>query len=345
MSEKTNRSSIGLREIASACNVSLMTVSRAFREKSAIRPETRASILQKAEEMGYFRYPRKGRPATPPINTANQVQLIFGNSGGSMFSFQMCLLTAVEQQLADAGFECIMRTCNGNFASFMRLLERVRLDHSQATILFGYFQPEQLEQLLLALPGALLLDNTVRSAYRDKVSTFSFDNRRAAYLGVNHLAQIGRKKILLITGPQKNFFSSDLLAGYKEALADNALEYDPERVVYADFSAGSAANALRNVLRNGISFDAIFTNDEMATGVYHILQEAKISIPEQVAVCGCDNLPIGAQLYPELSTIALDYNELTACAVNHILSGKSSSDFIDIKLPPVLCVKSSTAAR
>ena len=116
MSEKTNRSSIGLREIASACNVSLMTVSRAFREKSAIRPETRASILQKAEEMGYFRYPRKGRPATPPISTANQVQLIFGNSGGSMFSFQMCLLTAVEQQLADAGFECIMRTCNGNFA-------------------------------------------------------------------------------------------------------------------------------------------------------------------------------------------------------------------------------------
>ena len=345
MREKQDRSAIGLKEIASACNVSLMTVSRALREKSSIRQETRSFILKKAEEMGYFRYPRKGRPAAVQASIANQVQLIFGNAGGSMFSFQMCLLTAVEQQLASAGFECIMRTCDGDFASFVRLLESVRLDRSQATILLGYFCPEQLEQLLMAIPGALLLDNTVRSAYRGKVSSFSFDNRRAAYLGVDHLIQLGRKKILLVAGERENFFSSDLLAGYKEALADNKLEYDPQMVVYADFSASRAAEEVRKFIQKEIEFDAIFTNDEMATGVYHILQESKIAIPEQVAVCGCDNLPIGSLLYPKLSTIVLDYNELTACAVKHILSRKSSSDFIDIKLPPVLCVRNSTEVQ
>ena len=80
----------------------------------------------------------------------------------------------------------------------------------------------------------------------------------------------------------------------------------------------------------------------MATGVYRLLQEEKIAIPDQVAVCGCDNLPVGAQLYPELSTITLDYNELAACAVRHILSGKSRTVFPEIKLPPVLLVKKST---
>jgi DNA-binding LacI/PurR family transcriptional regulator len=80
----------------------------------------------------------------------------------------------------------------------------------------------------------------------------------------------------------------------------------------------------------------------MATGVYRILHERNLSIPEMVSVCGCDDLPVGEQLYPELTTIALDYNELAACAVNHILSGKSTTVFPEIKLPPVLRIKKST---
>ena len=339
MSESS--SIISIRNIAEACGVSLMTVSRAFRENSAIRPETRARILKQAELLGYVRTTRKGRPSVSG-NAMRQIQLILGNSGGNMYYFHMRLLTALEQQLAEAGFECIIRTCNGNFDIFVRLLERVRNDHSMATIVLGFFRPEQLEQLLLAAPGALLLDNHVRPAFQGPYSSFSFDNRRAAYLAVSHLTSCKRRKILLIAGPEKHFFSEELIAGYRDALADAQLEFKQERIVRADFSARGAAQTLRKAFASGIEFDSIFTNDEMATGVYRVLNEYHCQIPDDISVCGCDNLPIGEQLYPELTTIALDYNELAACAVRHILSGKSSTLFPEIKLPPVLRVKNST---
>ncbi len=338
----SNQPVTSIKDIAEACGVSLMTVSRAFRENAAIRPDTRARILKQAEILGYVHTSRKGRPAAAAENNMRQIQLVFGNSGGGMYYFHMRLLTALEQQLAEAGFECIIRTCNGNFDIFVRLLERVRNDRSMATVVLGSFSPEQLEQLLLAAPGALLLDNHVRPAFQGPYSSFAFDNRRAAYLAATHLARCERRKILLIAGPEKHFFSQELAAGYQDALADAQLEFDPARIVHADFSAGGAAQTLRLAIAEGVDFDAVFTNDEMATGVYRVLHECHRAIPNDVSVCGCDNLPIGEQLYPELTTIALDYNELAACAVRHILSGKSTTVFPEIKLPPTLCVKNSS---
>jgi len=333
---------VGLKEIARACNVSLMTVSRAFRENAVIKPATREMILKKAGELGYLPAIHKGRPTAPAENPSDQIQLIFGNFSGNMYYFHMRLLTALEQQFAENGYECIIRTCNGIYDIFVRLLERVRNDHSMHTVILGSFQVEQLEQLLLAAPGALLLDNHVRPAFQGKYTKLAFDNRRAAYLAVTHLVQCSRRRILLLTGPENHFFSREILMGYTDALADCQLEFDPRLVLNADFSASSAADVMRYVFSENIQFDAVFTNDEMATGVYRILHERNLSIPEMVSVCGCDDLPVGEQLYPELTTIALDYNELAACAVNHILSGKSSTVFPEIKLPPYLRIKKST---
>ena len=340
-----NRVGIGLREVAEACGVSLMTVSRAFREDSAIREETRGRILRKAEELGYLHSSRRGRPRARREVSADQIQLVFGNLDGNMRYFHTRLLTALEQQLAEAGCECIIRTCNGNYDIFVRLIERVRNDRSKATIILGSFLPGQLEQLLTASPGALLLDNTASPSFGGQYSSFSFDNRRAAVLATTHLLQCGRRRILLVCGPAEHFFSQELAAGYRDALAARGVPFEPRRVLHADFSAQGAAVVLRQAMEEGVRFDAVFTNDEMATGVYRVLHEAGMAIPGDVAVCGCDNLPLGEQLYPALSTIALDSQELASCAVRHICSGRSASFFPAVRLPPVLLAKASTGAQ
>ena len=53
---------VSINDIARACNVSAMTVSRALRESAKVRSSTREFILAKAEELGYFRVSRLGRP-------------------------------------------------------------------------------------------------------------------------------------------------------------------------------------------------------------------------------------------------------------------------------------------
>ena len=329
-----------IKDIAEACGVSLMTVSRALREKSPVKEATRKRILAEAERLGYTNVARQGRPATgEPLR---QVQLILGNINGSMYYFHMRLLTALEQKLAECGYECIIRTTNGSYNIFLRIIERIKRSRCAGTILFGSFEPEQLKHLLQSLPGALLLDNEVQNPIRAFYSSFSFDNRQAASLAAEHLIRNGRKRIALVTGPEEHFFTCEMLAGYKDALRNAGIPFDRQLVVNTNFLAAGAAEGLRKLMAQHIDFDSVATNDEMATGVYRVLQENNLKIPEDIAICGCDNLPIGEQLYPELTTIVLDYQKLASLAIDHIISGKNRQNQQNIKLEPTLLVKSST---
>ena len=95
-----------------------------------------------------------------------------------------------------------------------------------------------------------------------------------------------------------------------------------------------------------IPFDAVFTNDEMATGVYRVLNEMNLKIPEDVAVCGCDDLPVGKQLYPELTSISLDYGELARYALEHVTAGNGHlTNAVHVTLPPVLRPGRSTVRK
>ncbi len=145
-----------------------------------------------------------------------------------------------------------------------------------------------------------------------------------------------------MTGPEDHFFTREMVAGYKDALEKAGIPFDPELIINTDFLASGAADGIRSALQKQIFFDGVATNDEMATGVYRGLQEWGLNIPGQVAICGCDNLPIGEQLYPELTTIQLDYQKLASEAIKHIVSGKSRQTPLRINLEPKLLVKSST---
>lgn len=342
------KNNISLKDIAEYCQVSIMTVSRAFRRDSVINPETRSRILHAAEILQYNCQSRRGRPQNERVTTSGQtVQMIFGTIDGNISYFHMRLLMAVEQQLALLGYECIIRTAGNDYNIFVRLLDNARHHKCAATLILGNFMPEQLNALLVALPGAMLLDNAAEETFDGIYSSFSFDNRKAGRIGVEHLVrECGCKRILFITGFKNHFFTRELLEGCKEALADCGIPFCEELVVQADYSAESAALVLKEVIEKQIPFDAVFTNDEMATGVYRVLNEMNLKIPEDVAVCGCDDLPVGKQLYPELTSISLDYSELARYALEHVTAGNGHlTNAVHVTLPPVLRPGRSTVRK
>ena len=336
---KENRN-VTLGMIAEACRVSTMTVSRALREDSPVRPETRDLVRRTAERLGYIRSSRQGRPLLASAQR-RQVQLILGSGGGELSYFHLRLLIALDKELSSRGFECLIRCADGEWATFMRLLERVKRDPSSAVIL-GIFPPEQLRALLGAAAGALLVDNRLPESFHASCSDFSFDDRRAGFLGAEHLLRQGRKRLLVLAGPEGNAFFEEFCRGAADAA--EACGASAPRQLRTGFSAAEAAEALRGALDRGESFDAVLTTDEMATGVYRVFRERGIRIPDDVAVCGCDDLPVGGQLYPELTTISLDCRELAACVADHLVSGRSRSLFIRTKLPPELKIRSSSGA-
>ncbi len=326
--------------IAAECGVSVMTVSRALRNDVKVREETRRQIVTAAERLGYIRAPRMGRPASF-AERGGKVELIAGTIGRSMAVFHSQLLVSIEQRLAQSGMQCVVRTCNGDYRQFVTLLENLRSSEAAGAMLVGSFIPEQFAALLEAVPEALLLDTPGISPLRH--STFAFDNVEAARIAVNHLFAAGRRRILLLGGVPEHFFTRDLERGYQDALAILKQPFDPELVLHADFTADSACKVIAQALESGLDFDAVFTNDEMAAGVYRALLERGKRIPHDIAVCGCDGLPVGKLLYPRLTTILLDYEELGKMAVEHMLEAKPDRGHsYRIQLLPRLEVREST---
>ncbi|MBU0477167.1 substrate-binding domain-containing protein, partial [bacterium] len=137
--------------------------------------------------------------------------------------------------------------------------------------------------------------------------------------------------------------SREIEQGYREILRQSSIAVDESLILETDFTTQAAYERISSIIDKGIKFDAVFTNDEMACGVIHALHERKINIPSDIAVAGCDGLPVGMHIMPRLTTVILDYQRLGRTAVEHLLDNREkTSSPCRIKLVPVLKVREST---
>jgi DNA-binding LacI/PurR family transcriptional regulator len=341
---KDNSNGKTIAAVAQECGVSAMTVSRALRNNSLVKEDTRKRIVATAERLGYIRSPRMGRPAQSGNESKLKIQLVAGTMGRSMSIFHSRLLISLEQNLSERGCECLIRTCNGEYSQFIQLLENVRNSDVDASMIVGSFMPEQLKPLLEAIPEAILLDNPGDPSIEIAYASFGFDNVEAAKIGVRHLLDCGRRKILLVGGAQGHFFTNEIEQGYSETIGARKLKTDEKLILHTDFTSDCACDAVSAALDSGLKFDAVFTNDEMASGVYRALLRHELKIPQDVTVCGCDGLPVGTHLIPRLTTVILNYEALANMAIKYILEErKNIHTHYRVKLLPVLKIRESSS--
>jgi LacI family repressor for deo operon, udp, cdd, tsx, nupC, and nupG len=337
------KKSVSIKAIAAACKVSPMTVSRALRNNSSVRESTRQRIVETAEHLGYIGSPRMGRPALINHGNSSQVEVIIGIAGENITTFHARLLAIIEQRLALEGCDCIVRICNRSYEQFLVLQENVRNSSASATLLIGDIPVEYLRALLDILPDAILVDSPECVGLAMPYESFSFDNVQAAKIGVNHLLDSGRKKVLLLTGFAEHFFSREVTQGYREILAMKGLVVNDQLICHADFTPTGAYHTIQRLLTEKIAFDAVFTSDEMASGVYRALSEHGMNIPDDIAVCGCDGLPLGMHLLPQLTTVMLDYEALGNRAIAYLLHGRSKDQArARVRLLPHLEIRESS---
>lgn len=330
---------VTLADIAKECGISSMTVSRALRQKMRINAETRANILKTAQKMGYFRQTRQGRPST--LNEPPKIQLLVGFRRKSLPIFSMRLLIALEQLLASRGYVCMTSFANGDYCAFTRMLDSLRNTESVATVVIGDFPEKQLLALQCAIPGLFILDNPGIPDDDASYSTLTFDNALAAGLQVEHLLSRNRKKILLLTGENEHYFAREVEQGYRDALKKNGLTVDEKLIIRCDFTPDNAAEMLEKAIADNISFDAIATTDELAIAACRVLKAHGLDIPADVAVCGCDNIPLSGQLFPALTTVALDYDRLAHLAVEHICDNGGKLP-VRRKIAPEMLIRQSS---
>jgi DNA-binding LacI/PurR family transcriptional regulator len=139
-------------------------------------------------------------------------------------------------------------------------------------------------------------------------------DEKAAYDVVSHLIGLGRKRIGFVAFEEPEVspnFSREREKGYRQALADHGIPYDPELRKTGNFSYESGVEAAKQYLNMKERPDAVFCSlDAMAVGCLNTFKGAGISIPEEIAVAGFDNIEIAEICDPQLTTVAQPFYEI-----------------------------------
>jgi len=184
----------------------------------------------------------------------------------------------------------------------------------EGLIVVGDVPADYLNRLLVEFPALVLVDNPGGPGIRMPYNAVFYDNEFGSGLGLQHLIRQGRKNIVLLCGTPDHYFSQAFLKGARNTMGENGLEFEPGRVFYSDFHTTGGYEAAGRILESGIKVDAIFTNDEMAVGLMKAFKERGICVPDDVALVGYDNLPLGETVTPALTTVAVDREKMGALA-------------------------------
>ncbi|MDR0709166.1 MAG: LacI family transcriptional regulator [Spirochaetaceae bacterium] len=153
-----------------------------------------------------------------------------------------------------------------------------------------------------------------------RVSAVVVDSNYWSSRITQHLIDTGRRRIFFITGLAHIEHEYDRLEGYKETLKKNGLPVLEELIAGGNFLSGMAYDTICRALERGIHFDAIqASNDQAAIGAIKALSEHDIAVPEDVAVCGFDDLFPSTLITPAITTISIPRYEMGVTAMREVL--------------------------
>jgi LacI family transcriptional regulator len=194
--------------------------------------------------------------------------------------------------------------------------EKYELEKKQMALL----QLKRVDGILISLSNetddfshiSTAIDNGIYIVLFDKIaklvncSKVVINDRKAAYDATTFLINKGYKRIAHFRGSLIPQNSVDRFLGYKKALEDHNIPFDPKLVYMCnhntDFEDGYDNAKL--MLEEHHDVDAVFAvTDLVAIGIINYLNEVQIKIPDQMAVFGFSNWFMSTVISPKLTTI------------------------------------------
>ena len=155
-----------------------------------------------------------------------------------------------------------------------------------------------------------------------KIPCVNIENKAASYKIVDHLIKVhGRRKIVYLTGPdgQQDSYWREL--GYRKALEENGIPFDPMLVLPGEFERHIAGMTITDALLNGLEFDAVFAgDDDAAVGVLGALRDSGRRVPRDVSVVGFDDQRTSSYLTPALTTVRAPTMDVGRVAAQRLIT-------------------------
>ncbi len=334
---------ITIYDIAKALNISPATVSRGLKDHPGIGKDTKKKIHDAARKMGYQHNSFASNLRSKSSNTIGVIVPRLNSY------FMSTVISGMEKVANQHGYNLIISQSEESYKkeiASVKTLFNSRVDGLMVSLAYDTTSTDHFDIFHNKKIPMIFFDRVIE--YPGSTSIV-IDNKRAGYDATMHLISQGCKRIVHVDGNVNRNVYADRLLGYKKALAESGIAYDPALVIKNSLSEEGGVEAARHILQMKKMPDGIFTaNDTSAVACIRALKEAGINVPEKIAVVGFNNDPVSRVIEPNLTTInypGQEMGELAATTLINQLKKSVASHVSTVILNHTLIVRGSTLRK
>jgi DNA-binding LacI/PurR family transcriptional regulator len=329
-------------DVAERAGVSIATVSRVLNRTTRVSDEVTARVQKAIEELGFVPQAAARHLASRKTST---IGLLLPEVSSEFF---FPILRGIEAATRQAGFDLLIASQpEGQARQPLSVHSLLGNHNTDGLLIFGDLADSPLlaQFTRLNFPVVLLYHAAPPGS---GITSIQIENKNGARQLVSHLIEVhGARRIAFLRGPEGNEDSGWRENGYRQALVDHQLEFDPRLVETGNFAQEGGRKAIETLLKKGIQFDAVFAADDgTAIGALAALNQAGLRVPEDVAVVGFDDILPSRYLNPPLTTVRAPTEQVGREAVKQLVrrihTGQAGAEVL---LPTELVIRQSCGCK
>jgi len=321
-------------DVAKTAGVSITTVSRVLNNDShPVNEKTRARVLLAAKELGFV--PSALARALAKDKT-NIIGVIVGDASDPYFA---PIVRGISDVARENGFLTVVCNSDRIAETTLHYVQLLRDYHADGIIFAGggLIDPlynNQLQALLTQL-SERHEPVVVLGQHSFEAPAVTINNRLAAQEMTEYLIALGHEHIGFIAGPASLTTSAIRADGYRQALINANIPFDPALVLESDFTYENGMEIADHILTLHPRPTAIFgSNDITAIGCLVRLKQRGISIPQQMSVVGFDDIAATQFVDPALTTIRVPMREMGMLCMEKLLCAINNEPIESLYLLP-----------
>jgi LacI family transcriptional regulator len=347
------------KDIANYVGVSQATVSKVLTNKSnniSISPKTRQAVIDAARLLGY----NKDKVASGLIQLVDQsVAILLEHIANPFLSV---IMNGMEKELSDTQYHFLFASSNGVAQQSLEIIQMLTRRYTTGFIMMPFYESNTSQQVhkYLKVRGIPFVQtnyyNLPGELDAPLVSTNNFEIFKQL---THHLIALGHERIALVYTSPDYSCMQQRLAGYRAALDEAGLPYDPSLEILiprAEYLTPQIKEQLLNrwLRRSKNRPSALMTfKDDCALQFIELLHRRGLKVPEDMAVTGFDDYRYFIQnftpeVYYRLTTIRQNLVEIGRTAARRLIqeieSDKSQELPMRIEVPAKIIVRGSCGA-
>jgi LacI family transcriptional regulator len=328
---------VRIEDVAKLAGVSTATVSRVLSKPEKVKAARRKSVLDAVKRLGY----------APDLSARS---LASGRS-----NIVGCVVPTIDHAI---------------FAKSTQSLQHTLLQSGYQLLIASHnYDPKREETAAIALQqrgvDALVLVGTDHTAATwraikswgkptllnwscdPRLPSIGFDNHAVASTLARHLIDLGHRRIGVISGfTAHNDRARARIDGVRDEMKQAGFRLLSSALTEQPFNLAGGRMGLQKLMRQTRKPTAILCgNDLLAAGALLEAQRIGIRVPEELSICGIDNLELAHELNPGLTTVSLATEALGRITAEKIVAALAGEPLPKKQLLPFeLVVRGSTAA-